>query len=77
MKGNAFQGKIKFGRFNKNEASVTSSVLNKEIVIIGPANLNRAIHGDKVVVELQDPSQWIGIEQHQLQTDEVVEETED
>ena len=56
MKGCAFQGKLKFGRFNKNEATVTSQVLNKEIVILGAGNLNRSIHGDKVVVELLDTS---------------------
>lgn len=54
MNGRAFRGKIRFGRFNKNEASLTSSVINREILIRGAENINRAIHGDIVVVELLD-----------------------
>ena len=52
--GTAFRGKVKFNRFNSEQATIHSRVLNKEIIIQGLENINRSINGDIVAVELLD-----------------------
>ena len=58
QQGSLFKGKIKFNRQNVEEARVFSFVLNREILIRGFENINRALEGDMVVVELMDESDW-------------------
>lgn len=42
-KGLAFKGKIQFDRFKENKATLNSRVLNRDILIEGEENINRAI----------------------------------
>lgn len=72
--GEAFRGKIKFDRFDNKKAMINSRVLNRDILIEGEENINRAIQGDIVCVELLNRDQWKGLEQVVLITEEVIED---
>ncbi|GAM29330.1 hypothetical protein SAMD00019534_125060 [Acytostelium subglobosum LB1] len=67
--GNIISGKIHINQFNRDEAfvklpqnsvaSTKATSANDKVLIVGRANINRAIHGDKVGVVLLPESQWI------------------
>lgn len=56
--GTALKGKIAFNRNNIEEATVRTN-FGFEVKVVGIQNLNRAIHGDLVAVELLDESEWL------------------
>ncbi|GAQ85435.1 Ribonuclease II/R family protein [Klebsormidium nitens] len=62
QKGLFHQGKLRVNRFNCFEAYVGSQSVGKEILIQGREDLNRAVDGDVVAVELLPPEQWKGPE---------------
>ena len=72
--GESLRGKIKFGRFNKNEATIFSRALNKDIIIRDWVNLNRCIQGDIVAVKLLEKENWLNQENLHLGEEEVIEE---
>lgn len=74
--GEALRGKIKFGRFNKNEATIFSRALDKDIIIRDWVNLNRCIQGDVVAVKLLEKENWLNQENLPLNQEEVIEEEE-
>ena len=56
--GKMFQGKIYFQNGILDTAIVKSNFLDKDIVIDGYTDLNRAMHGDIVCFSLHDESKW-------------------
>ena len=56
--GKMFQGKIYFTNGILNSAIIKSNLFDKDIVIEGDNNLNRAMHGDIVCFSFLDESQW-------------------
>ena len=56
--GKMYQGKIYFQNGILDSAIVKSMLFDKDIVIEGNKNLNRAMHGDIVCFSLHDESQW-------------------
>lgn len=56
--GKMYQGKIYFQNGILDTAIVKSMLFDKDIVIEGNKNLNRAMHGDIVCFSLHDESQW-------------------
>lgn len=56
--GFIFQGKFEVSRYNYLAANVKSSAYPRPLLILGRDNMNRAVHGDVVVVELLPKSQW-------------------
>ena len=56
--GKMFQGKIYFQNGILDNAIVKSNLFDKDIVIEGEKNLNRAMHGDIVCFSLFEESQW-------------------
>ena len=56
--GKMYQGKIYFQNGILDTAIVKSMIFDKDIVIEGNKNLNRAMHGDIVCFSLHDESQW-------------------
>lgn len=64
--GQLFQGKVRFPRNSLESANVGSRVLGIDILITGASNLNQALHGDIVAVEIFSPEFWPRIDQHRL-----------
>ena len=56
--GKMYQGKIYFQNGILDTAIVKSMLFDKDIVIEGNKNLNRAMHGDIVCFSLHDESKW-------------------
>ena len=56
--GKMYQGKIYFQNGILDSAIVKSMLFDKDIVIEGNKNLNRAMHGDIVCFSIHDESQW-------------------
>ena len=56
--GKMYQGKIYFQNGILDTAIVKSMLFDKDIVIEGNKNLNRAMHGDIVCFSLHDESRW-------------------
>lgn len=52
------RGNLSINQYNILEGTVSSPAYNKPILIIGKKNLNRAFHGDSVVIELLPQTQW-------------------
>ncbi|KAL4471595.1 hypothetical protein ABPG74_008488 [Tetrahymena malaccensis] len=57
--GELFQGKLKIDRNDINDGTVFIPKYDFEIKIIGQSNLNRALHGDLIAIELLPESEWI------------------
>lgn len=57
-KGTYFSGPLRLNRYNWLEANVPTDKLNEDILIKGFVNINRAIDGDIVVVELFPEEKW-------------------
>ena len=56
--GKMYQGKIYFQNGILDTAIIKSMLFDKDIVIEGNKNLNRAMHGDIVCFSLHDESKW-------------------
>ncbi|CAI5531049.1 unnamed protein product, partial [Closterium sp. Naga37s-1] len=58
QRGLYHQGKLRVSRYNCFEAFVGSESLGDEILVIGRCDMNRAVDGDVVAVELLPREQW-------------------
>ena len=56
--GKMFQGKIYFQNGIYDNAIIKSNLFDKDIVVEGDKNLNRAMHGDIVCFSFLEESQW-------------------
>lgn len=56
--GKYHQGSLRVSRFNPFEGSVGSDAVGADIFISGRTDMNRAMEGDTVVVELLPEAQW-------------------
>lgn len=56
--GSLHQGTFQANSYNFLEAQVVTSMHNKPLLLIGRENINRAVNGDQVVVELLPKNQW-------------------
>lgn len=52
------QGVFNVSPYNFLEASVTTTGFDRPLLILGRESINRAVHGDQVVVELLPKEQW-------------------
>ncbi|KAI0287919.1 RNB-domain-containing protein [Russula brevipes] len=62
------QGHFNANQFNFLEGSVNAEAYSKPVLLIGRENMNRAVHGDVVVVEVFSEQEW------KAPTDEVVDQ---
>lgn len=62
------QGVFSVSPYNFLEGSLNTSAFDRPLLIIGRENINRAVHGDQVVVELLPKDQW------KLPSSKIVEE---
>ena len=74
--GNLIRGNLAISPYNPLEASIFGS-RGETILIQGRLNLNRAIHGDQVVVQLLPQSQWINKGEEVIVADETVEKIDE
>eukprot|EP00897_Mesotaenium_endlicherianum_P007577 jgi/Mesen1/6848/ME000351S05966 len=58
QRGIFHQGKLRVGRYNCWEAYVGSESLGDEVLILGRPDMNRAVDGDVVAVQLYPRDQW-------------------
>ena len=58
--GSMFKGKLKMNRYNKYQGGVNVRLIDRTVVIEGIDDINRALEGDIVSLELYDSSQWVG-----------------
>lgn len=59
MKSGKFhQGHFNANQYNYLEGTVPVLEFTKPVLLIGRENMNRAVHGDVVVVEIFDKNQW-------------------
>lgn len=58
QRGVLHQGKLRVSRYNHTEAFVGSESLGDEVLIQGTLDMNRAVDGDIVAVELLPREQW-------------------
>ncbi|KAG5643684.1 hypothetical protein DXG03_000517 [Asterophora parasitica] len=56
--GELHQGHFSANQYNYLEGSVAVPAFTKPILLIGRENMNRAVHGDVVAVEVFDESEW-------------------
>ena len=56
--GTLHQGAMRTSRFTPWEGRVSSDAIGAEILIVGRANMNRAVDGDVVAVRLLPESEW-------------------
>ena len=56
--GRLHQGALRVSRFNPYEGFVGSDAVGADILLSGPADMNRALDGDVVAVELLPEAQW-------------------
>jgi hypothetical protein len=68
--GLLFRGKLRVSRNNPTEGTVGCRVLGRDVQISGINNLNFAIHGDFVAVEVFPVSEWIPLEKADLKLEE-------
>ncbi|KAH9967857.1 RNB-domain-containing protein [Russula dissimulans] len=66
--GQLHQGHYNANQFNFLEGSVNVEAYGKSVLLIGRENMNRAVHGDIVVVEVFNEQEW------KAPTDEVVDQ---
>lgn len=69
--GSLIKGKLRFGRNNMNEATVMSQ-FGFEIKIVGEKDINRAIHGDQVGVELLDEEFWLSSKTVNMEDEDMI-----
>ncbi|KAF8839454.1 RNB-domain-containing protein [Paxillus ammoniavirescens] len=53
-----YQGHFNANQYNYLEGTVPVPAFSKPVLLIGRENMNRAVHGDVVVVEVFDESEW-------------------
>ncbi|PFH47029.1 hypothetical protein AMATHDRAFT_153135 [Amanita thiersii Skay4041] len=56
--GNLHQGHFNANQYNYLEGEVSTPAFNKPVLLQGRENMNRAVHGDIVVVEVFSESEW-------------------
>ncbi|KAF9043793.1 RNB-domain-containing protein [Hymenopellis radicata] len=56
--GQLHQGHFTANQYNYLEGSVSVPAFTKPVLLVGRENMNRAVQGDVVVVEVFDPSEW-------------------
>lgn len=56
--GNLHQGVLNISQYNYLEGSVTVPSFDRPLLILGRESINRAMHGDVVVVEVLPESEW-------------------
>ncbi|KAF7306440.1 Exosome complex exonuclease dis3 [Mycena indigotica] len=66
--GNLYKGHFNASSYNYLQGTVSVHDLPKPVLLIGRENINRAVHGDQVVIEIFDEDKW-GVE-----GDEVVDQ---
>ena len=57
--GRYHQGKFEASRENYLEGFVSCTAYDKQVLIRGLKNLNRAVHEDVVAIEVFPKSQWV------------------
>lgn len=57
--GKLFKGRLNVSRVNIEEATVTVEGLNDELLVLGARNLNRALNGDIVCLQVLPERDWI------------------
>jgi hypothetical protein len=68
--GVLFRGKLRISRNNPKEGVVGCRVLNRDVQISGVEDLNYALHGDFVAVEVYPVSKWIPLNQAELRLED-------
>ncbi|KIK77030.1 hypothetical protein PAXRUDRAFT_835134 [Paxillus rubicundulus Ve08.2h10] len=53
-----YQGHFNANQYNYLEGTVPVPAFSKPVLLVGRENMNRAVHGDVVVVEVFDESEW-------------------
>ncbi|KAI9566793.1 hypothetical protein HD554DRAFT_2024795 [Boletus coccyginus] len=56
--GELHQGHFNANQYNYLEGTVPVPAFTKPVLLVGRENMNRAVHGDVVVVEVFDESEW-------------------
>jgi len=56
--GELHQGHFNANQYNYLEGSVPVPAFSKPVLLIGRENMNRAVQGDVVVVEVFDKKEW-------------------
>jgi len=56
--GELHQGHFNANQYNYLEGSVPVPAFTKPVLLVGRENMNRAVHGDVVVVEMFDQKEW-------------------
>ena len=56
--GELHQGHFNANQYNYLEGSVSVPALTKPVLLIGRENMNRAVNGDVVVIEVLDKKEW-------------------
>jgi exosome complex exonuclease DIS3/RRP44 len=56
--GELHQGHFNANQYNYLEGSVPVPAFSKPILLVGRENMNRAVHGDVVVIEVLDKKEW-------------------
>lgn len=56
--GELYQGHFNANQYNYLEGSVPVPAFSKPVLLIGRENMNRAVQGDVVVVEVFDKKEW-------------------
>ncbi|KUJ07963.1 RNB-domain-containing protein [Mollisia scopiformis] len=56
--GALHQGTFYMSPYNYLEATVSTRAFDKPLIIVGKENMNRAVDGDQVVIEILPKSQW-------------------
>jgi len=77
VKSNRYhQGKFEASRENYLEGFVSCTAYDKQVIVRGLKNLNRAVHEDVVAIEVFPKSQWVG-SSGTVRLDEKMDEEED
>ncbi|KAG9315316.1 hypothetical protein JVU11DRAFT_4455 [Chiua virens] len=66
--GELHQGHFNANQYNYLEGTVPVPAFTKPVLLVGRENMNRAVHGDIVVIQVFDESEW------KAPTDEVVDQ---
>lgn len=56
--GELHQGHFNANQYNYLEGSVSVPAFSKPVLLVGRENMNRAVDGDIVVVEIFDEKEW-------------------
>ena len=71
--GGLHQGYFNASQYNYLEGTVNVHSLNRPVLLVGRAAMNRSVQGDLVVVELLPKSQWKAPGQEVIDADRTLE----